>query len=103
MKSLCSESELSKLLYDKLESLLKSSGTLLFLLVNTWSICKNLGTSLSRMHMCPLFTCYIKFNLHVKWWHKREEENFCKEFYEGFLHDVEELYKKGDASQVTSH
>lgn len=75
MKSLCSESELSKLLYDKLESLLKSSGTLLFLLVNTWSICKNLGTSLSRMHMCPLFTCYIKFNLHVKWWHKREEES----------------------------
>lgn len=60
MKSLCSELELSKLLYDKLESLLKSSGTL-FLLVNTWSVCKNLGISLSTMHMCLLFTCNIKF------------------------------------------
>lgn len=77
MKFLCFESELFKLFYDKLEFLLKSLGIVLFLsvFVNIWLICKNLGIFLSRMYMCLFFICYIKFNLYVKWWYKREEES----------------------------
>lgn len=75
MKFLCFELELFKLFYDKLEFLLKSLGILLFLFVNIWLICKNLGIFLGRMYMCLFFICYIKFNLYVKWWYKREEES----------------------------